>query len=241
MKKKIMRRKTSKKTAVSKKVKQYVKRLTKTPNRAYQQDETVTEQAVTVGQMFFMDSFMRFQPNVPIGNQKWQSSGLKIKYLIYSLSTTTPLACRFLVLECLRGGDYINYKQTTPGANISTQSSELFEIGINSGVVEQDVAFTTNGSARNILARINKDNYKVHRDFTVNLGTSASDRANFSQGTLWVPFKRMITYDGYDTDNFPVNTKLILLAIPIEVPQDPAVPPTQQVEISAVASWYFRA
>jgi len=246
MKKRITRRrKTTKSAGVSKKVKQYVKKLTKTPNRLMVRDEIVTERTVTVGQIYYMDSFMVYNNNTMgqyLALLKAQSVGVKVKYLIYSNSTTTPLVVRFLVLECLRGGDYSNYKQTIAGVNLSSQSDELFEQGVNSTNIDNDLAFSATGSAQNILARINKENYKVHRDFSINLGTSSSDRANFSQGSLWIPFKRVITYDapaGADSD--PINTKMIVLAIPIEVPQDQAVPPTQQIEISAVASWYFRA
>lgn len=242
-KKKIMRRKPAKKGGVSKKVKQYVKRLTKTPNRPYEQDSTVYEKVVTTGQMFFMDDMFRNNTFFTDNVLRAQSSGLKLKYLVYNNSATTGVCIRFLVLETLRGGDYSNYKQTSPSANISTQSDELFEQGGSGSNMDIDVAFTTNSSASNILLRINRDNYKVHRDFTLNLGTSSADRANFAQGTVWIPFKRLITYDniatGSNTD--PVNTKLIVLGIPVEVPQDPATPPTQQVEISAVATWYFRA
>jgi len=247
MKKKIMRRKPAKKSGVSKKVKQYVKRLTKTPNRQYIMEETVVEKTVTVGQLYFMDAFMQYNSAFnTAGYQKCQSSGLKVKYLIYSNSTTTPLAVRMLILESLRGGDYSDYKSTSPSANLSTAAPELFEEGLNStsSNFDTDIAFNTNGTARNILARINRDNYKVHRDFTINLGTSAADRANFSQGTLWIPFKRMVTFDsinGGATELDPVNTKLVFLAIPVEVPQDQGTPPTQQIEISAVASWYYRA
>lgn len=245
MRKKIIRRKTPKKnTGVSKKVKQYVKRLTKTPNRPMVADELVVEKLVTVGQLYYSDAFMNYSTIPNRDTRRCQSSGVKIKYIVLSQSTTTPLLVRFLVLECLRGGDYSDYKSTIVSANLSSSAPELFEDGVNTGFLDIDIAFSTTSNASNMLRRINKENYKVHRDFTVNLGTSAADRANFSQGTLWVPFKRLVTYDTIDggaTELDPVNTKLVLLAIPHEVPQDPAVPPTQQVEISTCASWYFRA
>lgn len=246
MKKKIIRRKAPKKnTGVSKKVKEYVKRIAKTPGRPMVCDDIVAERTVTVGQMYFQDAFMNATTNqIPLNDSRsLHSSGLKIKYIVYSNSTTTPLLVRFLVLETLKGGGYSDYKATTPSANISTAATELFESGVDTGsAIGIDVAFNTSSNSSNMLRRINKNNYKVHRDFTLNLGTSAADRANFSQGTLWVPFKRIVKYDdsGSSSEIDPVNTKLVLLAIPHEVPQDPAVPPTQQVEISSCVSWYYR-
>lgn len=245
-KKKMMRRKPTKKSGVSKKVKQYVKKLTKTANRQYIMDQTVNERVVTCGQIFYMDEFMYYNSAFNTqGYNKCQSSGMKLKYLILNNSATTPIAVRCLVLECLRGGDYSDYKSTIVSTNLSSASTELYEQGLTttSSNWDSDLPFDANGSSRNVLARINRNAYKVHRDFTINLGTSASDRANFSQGTLWVPFKKIVKFDGIQgglTEQDPANTKLIFLAIPIEVPQD-VIPPTQQIEVSAVASWYYRA
>lgn len=245
-KKKMMRRRPVKKSGVSKKVKQYVKKLTKTANRQYTCTQNVNERLVTCGQIFYMDEFMNYTTAFNTqGISRCQSSGMKIKYLVLNNSATTPIAVRCLILECLRGGDYDDYKSTIVSANLSSASNELFEQGYGAGLsnFDNDLPFDANGTTRNILARINHNAYKVHRDFTINLGTSANDRANFSQGTLWVPFKKIVKYDGIQgglTETDPANTKLIFLAIPVEVPQD-VVPPTQQIEVSAVATWYFRA
>lgn len=234
------RRMTRKSGGVSKKVKQYVKAATRTPGRLIVKDQTVLEKLTSTAQIFYMDQFMNWSSNFydKLGVLKVQSLGLKLKYVIHNNSTTIPVVVRLLVLECLGGGDYTNYKSTIIDSNLASASTQLFERGIDGSNLDNDIAFAA-GSAGNIVRRINKEQYKVHRDLTLNLGTSPSDRANYTQGSIWIPFKRMITWNAPDSAILePLNTKLVVLALPVEVPFDTS---DQLVEITANAAWFFRA
>jgi len=129
------KRNTTKRGGVSKKIKDYVKSKTIVSQRKFIADSIASERLVFCQQnMFFADSFFNQTPSMGnAGSLRFQSLGLKIKYIIHNNSTTVPIICRFLVLETLRGGSDIDYKATILSPNISGSSLSMFEIGTEAG------------------------------------------------------------------------------------------------------------
>nr|WPR18753.1 MAG: hypothetical protein [Crogonang virus 119] len=244
MKKPMYKRRAPKRAGVSKKIKDYVKSKTIVPQRSMIFDSIASERLVFCQQnMFFADNFFDQTASITNANNlKFQSQGLKIKYVIHNNSTTVPIICRFLVLETLRGGSETDYKASLLSANISGSSIKMFEEGTEFTNVNRDLDWplTNNNS---LFTRINKEKYRVHRDFNINLGTSPADKSNFATKTLWVPFKRMIQYESTQPSGvqiFPISKRLIVLVLPVEAPADQAVPSTQNVDISMNVSWYYK-
>lgn len=246
MKKPMYKRNATKRGGVSKKIKDYVKSKTIVPQRKFINDSIASERLVFCQQnMFFADSF--FFQTASMGNAgslRFQSLGLKIKYIIHNNSTTVPIICRFLVLETLRGGGDNDYKATILSPNISGSSLNMFETGTESGTeVNRDFNWPLlSGNNNALFERINKEKYRVHRDFNVNLGTSPADKSNFATKTLWVPFKRVIQYEDsvFSGETQPISKRLVVLVLPVEAPADQAVPSTQNVDISMNVSWFYK-
>lgn len=236
------RRRTTK--GVPKKIKTYVKREVKKPRNLYYLDNEIIEAPVNAGEMLFEDRTFNHQTFISntLGEDKVLSSGVKFQYYIYNTSTTTTMFARVLVLEILAGQGYTNYKATTAGSNIAATSTELFETGISSSTQTNNVDRATNATThRNMYYRINKEAYKVHKDFIVKLGTSTDDARDCVRGSLWIPFKRIVSYDRSGGGYAIKNNNLIFCVIPGEAPLDPALPPNQDLECSVYTTWYFRA
>lgn len=222
---------TKPKPKVSPAVKQYVKKVTNGLVKRTS-DELVTESSVNTLTLFYMDGFMtssrQWANRTP--DQKVYSRGLKIRYVLHSNSTTVPMSVRCMVIVNHRGqSEFGSYRS---GSNIFERADWN-----NSSVI--DANYSISGTTQDIVGRLNNEHYTALRDFTVTLGTSAGDAKNVRSGSLWIPYRKALSYDIASLTSFvfPERDNLAFIILPRESPNDPST--GQTLEVTASATWYY--
>jgi len=219
------------KPKVSPAVKQYVKKVTNT-NVKRTSDEIVTESSVGTLSLFYMDRFQEasLQWKNRTSDMKVYSSGLKIRYLMHNNSTSTPLSVRVLVIVNHRGqSEFGSYRSGT----------NIFERAQTSNTSAVDTNYSISGTTLDVCSRLNNEHYTALRDFVITLGTATGDGKNVRTGSLWVPYRKKLSYDlATDTSQpFPERDNLAFIVIPRESPNDAST--GQTLEVTANATWYY--
>lgn len=220
-----MRRKSTPK--VSKAVKSYVKKATDKKEVRAISDSYAVESSVGTLSIWYMDQFMLPFGGLPAHVDKVKSFGLKVKYVLHSNSTDTPLTVRMLVLENYRGRCNTDYRTGT----------KLFEYFDHSTSPVND-NLDINGTTANLCWRINDDSYKVHYDKNIQLGISNDGSGGRNRhGTVWIPYKKILKYERSLSSALPEQSNLVVLFLPIETPNDTTT--GRFLEVTAVGSWYY--